>query len=100
MRPSTSAHVDAHKHSSIHRDEVLSSALCGCFHCLATFGPADILDWVDAPVGQRDANIDDCGQTALCPKCGIDSVIGDRSGYPLSTEFLRQMRDHWFSAAK
>ena len=36
------------------------------------------------------------GATALCPKCGIDSVIGDNSGYPITTEFLQQMRKRWF----
>ena len=36
------------------------------------FKPADILEWTD----------DD--QTALCPNCGIDSVIGDKSGYPVT----------------
>ena len=28
------------------------------------------------------------GQTALCPRCEIDSVIGSASGYPITREFL------------
>jgi hypothetical protein len=36
------------------------------------------------------------GQTALCPKCGIDAVIGSASGYPISREFLAEMHRHWF----
>ena len=39
--------------------------------------------------------IDD-DNTALCPKCGIDSVIGTKSGYPITKEFLGQMQAHWF----
>jgi hypothetical protein len=39
------------------------------------------------------------GQTALCPKCGIDAVIGSKSGYPMTQEFLQAMEKHWFSAA-
>jgi hypothetical protein len=32
----------------------------------------------------------------MCAKCGIDSVIADTSGYPITTEFLQRMHDHWF----
>jgi hypothetical protein len=78
-------HIAAHKHSIRHRSEVEASDRCGCFYCLAEFGPDVIMDWVD-----------DCGVTALCPKCGIDSVIGSASGYPITTEFLARMRRHWF----
>lgn len=77
--------VAAHAHSSDHRVQVLASKACGCFYCRRTFSPEEIGEWID----------DD--QTALCPKCGIDSVIGDRSGYQLSDEFLRAMRARWFS---
>lgn len=80
--------VDAHRHSIRHRDQVLTSKACGCFFCLAVFRPNEIANWVDT--------IDGVAQTALCPKCGIDSVIGSNSGYPIEPEFLGQMRKHWF----
>jgi hypothetical protein len=80
--------IAADKHSISHRSEILTSEVCGCFYCLAIFPPSEIKEWVDA--------IDGIGQTALCPKCGIDSVIGSNSGYPIGTEFLAQMRKHWF----
>jgi hypothetical protein len=38
----------------------------------------------------------DDDDTALCPKCGIDSVIGSVSGYPIERGFLKKMHDHWF----
>ena len=28
--------------------------------------------------------------------CCIDSVIGDKSGFPITEEFLKTMRDYWF----
>ncbi len=34
--------------------------------------------------------------TAICPYCGIDSVIGESSGYPINKDFLEMMRKHWF----
>jgi hypothetical protein len=80
--------LDAHKHSSGHRAEVLASDRCGCFYCLSVFGPNEIEEWVD--------EIDEVGTTAVCPRCGIDSVIGSRSGYPIAPEFLETMHRHWF----
>ena len=74
----------AHDHSRRHRTEILASNLCGCFYCRGTFSPAAIEDWTD----------DD--QTAICPKCGIDSVIGSKAGFPLTKEFLDEMHGYWF----
>ena len=74
----------AHKHSFKNRPEIEKSAVCGCFYCGKTFGPAEIMDWVDG------------GQTALCPCCGIDSVIGSQSGLVINKEFLDRMNQHWF----
>jgi hypothetical protein len=76
--------VAAHKHCSNHREELLSSDLCGCFYCLEIYSPREILVWIDD------------GKCALCPKCGIDSVIGSASNYPITQEFLKSMNQHWF----
>ena len=67
---------------------MLASASCGCFYCGAIFPPAAITEWVD--------EWEDIGQTALCPTCEIDSVIGSESGYPITAEFLTAMNKHWF----
>lgn len=79
----------AHKHSSNHRAEISGSASCGCFYCCATFAPSAIEDWVD----EDDAGV---GRTALCPRCGIDSVLGDKAGFPLTHAFLELMKSYWF----
>lgn len=86
-------HIAAHKHSSSHRPEIESSALCGCFHCCRTFRPADIVDWLTEDGGYAGRNK---GETAFCPRCGIDAVIGSASGFPITSEFLTTMRAHWF----
>jgi hypothetical protein len=80
---------NAHTHSSDHRRELLASAVCGCFYCQAIYPPVEITEWVD----EDDAGQ---GQTALCAKCGIDSVIGDKSGFPVTREFLAEMNRCWF----
>jgi hypothetical protein len=81
---------DAHTHSSKHRSEVLASRTCGCFYCGQIFEPSQIEDWCDP------TDDDEAGTTAICPFCGIDSVIGDRSGYPITAQFLSAMKSHWF----
>ena len=82
-------YISAHEHSSNHREELMQSDLCGCFYCLKVFSPTEIIEWVD-----EDEN--GIGSCALCPKCGIDSVIGSASGYPITESFLRKMYQHWF----
>jgi len=80
----TQDHIAAHKWSVRNRSDLKKSDLCGCFYCLEVFPPNEIEDWTDD------------GDTALCPKCDIDSVIGSLSGYPIQREFLSKMHDHWF----
>lgn len=77
----------AHDKASYHRAEIKASHKCGCFYCLHVFQPLEIDEWID---GQ---------QTALCPRCGIDSVIGDAS-IPITEEFLKEMEAFWFSTRR
>ena len=77
-------HIKAHDASIYNRKTLENSQLCGCFHCVRIYSPKEIKDWADN---------DD---TALCPYCRIDSVIGERSGFPITKEFLSEMRDYWF----
>jgi hypothetical protein len=88
--------ISAHSHCSSHRMEVLTSSVCGCFYCLEIFAPAAINDWVDFPLDTPEDQQLNMGTTALCPGCGVDSVIGSNSGYPITREFLSEMRNHWF----
>lgn len=80
---------EAHKHSANHRVEINNSTMCGCFCCKEIYVPERIEIWTD---------VDDSGegQTALCPSCGIDSVLGDKSGFPITKEFLSKMKRYWF----
>ncbi|MGO1070641.1 hypothetical protein [Lysobacter sp. CA199] len=91
-----SDHEQAHTHSANHRPELEASVLCGCFYCLSTFVPAAIDEWIDTPDDAPEGSENETGTTALCPRCGIDSVIGSASGFPISAEFLATMRDRWF----
>jgi transcription elongation factor Elf1 len=77
--------IVSHKRSSKHREEILQSKECACFCCLKIFIASDIIKWLDNQ------------QTAICPNCGVDSVIGDKSGYPITDiEYLKMMKKYWF----
>ena len=79
----------AHAQSIHHRRMIEKSTLCGCFCCHATFSPDAITRWTDT------AETED-RHTALCPVCGIDSVIGDATGLDISPAFLAEMNLWWF----
>jgi hypothetical protein len=74
----------AHGFTSKHRKELEKDSVCGCFHCMKIFHPTEIIEWCDN------------GQTAICPHCGIDAVIGESSGFPITEPFLGEMHKEWF----
>lgn len=77
--------IKAHTHCSNNENKLNSSQKCGCFYCMEIFTTDEIKEWIQ-----------DSKKTALCPKCGIDSVIGESSGYPITKEFLSAMNEYWF----
>ena len=78
-------YVAAHAHASKHRSALEASDKCACFFCFRSFAPVEIKAWIDG------------SQTALCPGCGTDSVLGNASGHSLSDGFLRKMHRHYFA---
>ena len=72
---------EIHDKSSYHRDAIEKSLWCGCFYCLNTFRPEEIEEWIDK------------SQTALCPKCGIDSVLPHEW---TNRRLLEEMREAYF----
>ena len=74
------------KHTINHRTELDESAHCGCFFCFRTFSSVEIKIWIDKE------------QTALCPRCGIDSVIGTASGFQIDDRFLRMLNTYRFGS--
>ncbi len=85
-----------HEHCVCHRKEIEASQVCGCFYCQQTFAPSEIDEWIEEISGEYSLRPDPW--TAMCPKCGIDSVIGDASGYPVADpQFLKKMNAFWFN---
>ncbi len=79
----------AHDYCTANQSDLRQSQRAGCFYCLAVFDAKEVKEWIP----------DKTDMTALCPRCGIDSVIPENAGFPLTEEFLREMYDHWFTPA-
>ena len=79
--------ISAHDFCTNNMDSLREDKVCGCFYCMKIFSPDEIESYVE----------DDSG-TAICPYCGIDSVIGESSGYPITNDFLQQMKTYWFDS--
>jgi len=72
------------------KKQLKKDTVCGCFYCLSIFSPSEITEWIVHwnPCDRKGA--------AICPYCGIDAVIGESSGYPITKEFLEKMSKYWF----
>lgn len=77
----------AHKASFKNIDSLRNDKFCGCFYCLRTFSSKEIEDFVEEKDGLK---------TALCPYCGVDSIIGKSSGFPITKSFLSEMHARYF----
>ena len=76
--------TDAHKHCKANRRELESSRKAGCIYCKSIYSALDVIDYVED------------SDTAICPVCPVDAVIGDASGLPIEKEFLTAMHERWF----
>lgn len=72
----------AHAYASRHRLQLEHSNIVACFYCLARSTYSDITRWIDN------------GETAMCPKCGIDSVLPVNE--KIDDVFLKGMQHYWF----
>ena len=84
----TATYTSAQTYASQHRIAVQASESCACFSCFARFAPAQIVKWIDE------------SQTALCPTCGLDSVLGAASGARMDEGFLRKLHLHAFGSRR
>ena len=73
-----------HKNATLNRNLIDQSDACGCFYCLEIVSPDEIDEWTDDE------------STAICPKCGIDSLIPSAAGIPLTDGLLKEMHHYFF----
>ena len=74
----------AHKFCTGNKEQLMTDRVWRCFHCLSIYDPQEIQTWIDN------------GTTGLCPYCGVDAILSESSGYPITKEFLQKMQRRWF----
>jgi len=73
-----------------HKTLLGESKNAGCYYCCKIYPASEIKEWIRS-FRKKDEDAD----CALCPNCGIDSVLPDKV-VELSDELLREMYDYWF----
>lgn len=63
------------------REGVVAAKECGCYFCLRPFPATDVVAWTDQDE-----------MTALCPICGIDSVLPGVT----DVDVLAAAHERWF----
>ena len=76
--------LDAPKRSFKNKNEIKSCNNCGCYSCKNIISSKEIERWTDN------------WETAICPKCGIDSIIPEAGDFELNEEFLSEAHNYWF----
>jgi len=82
---------ELHKHCRNNRKEIKQGAKAGCFYCLEIFPKEDVVEYTTPRKGGGT-------EDAICPKCGIDSVLS-QSIFPTLNDLkkvLRPMQTEWF----
>lgn len=86
----------AYRYVSNNWAQIGASKLCGYCNWVEIFKPDEIVGWT----GLTMQNLDDPaalnGQTAMCPRCGSEAVLGDGCGFPINANFLARMNEAWF----
>ncbi len=67
-------------HTKNNEIEILRSKKCGCIFCGQILDARKINNW------SNDSNV----SSAICPKCGMNLVLGDASGYKIDKESVLQ----------
>lgn len=74
---------EASKYSIKNKESINKSTFCSCYYCFSTFKKEEIINWTDSM------------QTAICPKCSVDSVLGDDT-IAFDKDFFEKLHNYWF----
>jgi len=72
--------------ATLHRVQLLASDWAACYDCLKQFRPREIVYWTDD------------GDTALCPFCGLDFVLGFSGS--VDEAFLMEANERQFGSRR
>jgi inosine-uridine nucleoside N-ribohydrolase len=86
----------AFKHTSNNRAELEASQVCGCCACMEMLSPTEVTAWTGLDMSNFNDPDATNGETAVCPRCGSESLIGSKSGFDVNPQFLSEMNQAWF----
>ena len=75
---------EASKYSINNMSELEKSKTAGCYYCMSIIEPSKITETTDD------------GKTAICPNCGIDSVLPESSSFKIDQNTLKELNKYWF----
>ncbi len=85
-----------HKFAMCNREDLEKAELCGCFYCRNIYRPSEIKQWLKERTPDGSPRPD----TAICPHCGIDSVIAESADIKITPKLLVDMYNRWFEESK
>ena len=77
-----------HKLSFCNEESIRKSKKCGCYYCINIFDASEVKEFLHEKRYNK--------STALCPRCGIDSVLGD-ADVEITSELLEKMYQEFFN---
>ena len=86
----------AYRHTTKNRAEIEASMHCGCCYCMQIFPSAEIVAWAGLDFSQLNNPDAADADTAVCPRCGNEAVLGEQCGHAITPQFLGQMNEAWF----
>ena len=72
-----------HAYCSHNKELIVTSKKCYCFYCKEKFDSTEVSKYIDN------------GQTAICPKCGVDTVLPDNIE-GINDRVIDEMNKYWF----
>ena len=86
----------AYRYTSNNYGQIEASQVCGCCNCVELFKPDEIVGWTGLTMDNMTDPKAVNQQTAMCPRCGSEAVLGDGCGFPINANFLARMNEAWF----
>jgi NAD-dependent SIR2 family protein deacetylase len=75
---------NAIKYATSNEQDLRNSDQAGCYYCKKIYLASDVTEFIEDE------------RTALCPKCGIDSVLPSNSSIKLTPKNLAELNKYWF----
>ncbi len=74
------------KHTKDNEIDILRSKKCSCLFCRQSYDARKVSEW----------NNEEKRISAICPECGMDTVVGDASGFNLDHDTLKAINQAYY----